>query len=288
MSHAIWTGVISFGLLHVPVQLVPAERRHELDLRMLDERDNSPIRYERVNSETGKEVPWKNIVKAYEHRPGEFIVLTDEEIAGAGEGTKQTVEIEAFVKAESIDPIYFEKPYFLLPVSKGEKGYVLLRETLRDSGYAGIAKVVLRTKQHLAVLIPIGPALVLNLVRFQQDLVDPEDYSFPDMSIKKYRIAPREIQMARQLIDSMAVDWKPADYSDETVDRLRKVIDARSKKAGRRASSKKPVQDAGPTKVVDFMSVLKKSLESNRRTPAARTKAKPKQPKAKTTRRRAS
>lgn len=269
MAQTIWSGVVSFGLLHVPVRLMPAERRHDLQFRLLDSRDNSPIRYERVNRETGEEVPWKDVVKAYEHRNGDFIVLSAEDLGAAAAEASQSVDIEAFVSVADIAPMYFDKPYFLVPAKKGEKAYVLLRETLRDSGYAALARVVIRTRQHLALVLPVGPAMVLNLIRFQQELIDIDDYAFPQGRLRDYRITPKERQMARQLIDSMAVAWQPDQYTDETRARLRKLIESRLKHGGHKARAKPAPAGETPTKVVDFIAVLKKSLDSNRRTPAA-------------------
>lgn len=270
MSRPIWTGVISFGLLQVPVQLMAAERRHDLRFRLLDSRDKNPIRYERVNSETGEEVPWKEVVKAFEYRKGDYVVLAKDDLDAAAAEATQTIDIEAFVSARDIPPMYFETPYFLVPGKKGEKGYVLLRKTLADSGHAGLARVVIRTRQHLAVLIPVGDALVLNLIRFAQELIDVGEYRFPDRAPKEYRITPRELQMARQLIDSMVTDWDPGQYRDETRDRLRELVDALSRRAGRKPAKKKAIAAEPSGKVVDFMSVLKRSLESQRRTPAAK------------------
>ena len=271
MARPIWTGAISFGLLQVPVQLMSGERRHDLHFRLLDSRDKNPIRYERVNSETGEEVPWKDIVKAYEYKKGDFVVLSDDELEKTSAEATQTIDIEAFVKLDQIPPMYFEKPYYLVPVKKAEKGYVLLRETLRESQYAGLAKVVIRTRQHLAVLLAVNDALVLNLIRFEQEIIGADEYNLPDRKPKDYRIAPKEMQMAKQLIDSMVVDWEPSQYTDETRARLRELIESRTKKSGRKTKAPPAEKEVASSNVVDFMSVLKKSLDTNRRTPAATT-----------------
>jgi DNA end-binding protein Ku len=284
MARPIWSGAISFGLLQVPVQLMSAERRQDLSFRLLDARNKKPIRYERVNSETGEEVPWKEIVKAYEFRKGDYVIIKEEELDAAAAEATQTIDIESFIHAADVPPMYYEKPYYLVPVKKGEKGYVLLRDTLRDSGYAGMAKVVIRTRQHLALLLPVGDALVLNLIRFQQEVVEPEEYQFPSSSDKRVRINPNEIEMARQLIDSMVSEWNPAQFVDETRERLQKLIEQRikGKKPLPRASEDVPVEG---TNVVDFISVLRKSLETQRRTPAAASSSrspKPAKPTVKT------
>lgn len=267
MARPIWSGSISFGLLQVPVQLMSAERRQDLSFRLLDARDKKPIRYERVNSETGEEVPWKEIVKAFEFRKGDYVIIKEEELEAAAAEATQTIDIESFIRAGDVPPMYYEKPYYLVPAKKGEKGYVLLRDTLQGSGYAGLAKVVIRTRQHLALLLPVGDALVLNLIRFQQEVIDPEEYQFPRASNPAVRITPKESEMARKLIESMVGDWEPSQFVDETRQRLQALIDQRikGKKPLPKVAEEAPVEG---TNVVDFISVLKKSLETQRRTPA--------------------
>jgi DNA end-binding protein Ku len=274
----IWTGTISFGLLNIPVSLMAAERRTDLHFRMLDSRDNSPVRYERVNAETGDEVPWKEIVKAFEYDKGNYVVLEDEDFKKAAVEGREAVEIASFVDETEIDTRYFEKPYVLVPSKKAEKGYVLLRETLRDLGKVGIARVIIRTREYLCMVKPVEDALVLILLRFPQELVALEDYNLPEKGEGNYRIQKAERDMARQLIDSMSVKWKPADYKDEYRDRLTKVIEQRIKQTGKTTAIDdtrlRDDEDEGDaaTNVVDFTALLKKSLASNRRTPAA-TKA---------------
>lgn len=156
MARPIWTGTLSFGLLNVPVSLMSGERKVDLHFRMLDSRDKKPIRFERVNADTGDEVPWKEIVKAFEYDKGSYVIVEEQDIRSAAPESHETVEVETFVDAADIDPRYFEKPYILVPGKKAEKGYVLLRETLRDTGKVGIAKVVIRTREYLAAVMPQG------------------------------------------------------------------------------------------------------------------------------------
>ena len=176
MARPIWTGTLSFGLLNVPVSLMSGERSVDLHFRMLDSRDNTPVRYERVNAETGEEVPWKEIVKAFEYEKGSYVVLEPEDIKSASSEGREAVEVEAFVDADSIGPEYFEKPYVLVPGKKAEKGYVLFRETLKRTGKIGIARVVIRTREYLSAVMPKGDALMLMLLRYPQELVDTTDY----------------------------------------------------------------------------------------------------------------
>lgn len=271
MARPIWTGTLSFGLLNVPVSLMSGERSVDLHFRMLDSRSNTPIRYERVNAETGDEVPWKDIVKAFEYKKGSYVVLDPDDIKAASAEGREAVEVEAFVDAASIGPEYFEKPYVLVPGKKAEKGYVLLRETLKRTGKIGIARVVIRTREYLSAVMPRGKALQLVLLRYPQELVDLEEYRLPDKATSDYRIAAKEMTMAEQLIESMSSDWAPGDYRDEFRDRLRKVIDKRLKSKGvvtaEESADEVPAENAS-TNVVDFMALLKKSLDTNKRTPA--------------------
>lgn len=270
MARPIWTGTLSFGLLNVPVSLMSGERRVDLQFRMLDSRDGKPIRFERVNAETGEEVPWKDIVKAFEYDKGSYVVVDEDDIRSAAPESHETVEVEAFVDAGAIDPRYFEKPYILVPGKKAEKGYVLLRETLRDSGKVGIAKVVIRTREYLSAVMPQGDALVLLLLRYPQELVDPQDYALPGEPAAAYRISEREREMATQLISSMSGEWDPDSYHDEFRERLHALLRKRIKAKGgttRVEEVAEPREDAA-TNVVDFMSLLRKSLDANKRTPA--------------------
>jgi DNA end-binding protein Ku len=263
MARPVWNGSISFGLLNVPVQIFSGERSVDLHFRLLDSRDKKPIRYERINSDTGEEVAWKDIIKAFEYEKGNYVVIPEQELRAAAPEITETVAIEAFVERDAISPMYFEKPYFLVPGKKAEKGYVLLRETLRKTGRIGIGKVVIRTRQYLSALMPQGDALLLNLMRFPQELVQPDQFELPAEKISSYRISALELKMAEQLIDSMTVDWKPADYRDDFRDKLHKFIQrriARSGASGRQEAEPETPTPKGATNVVDFMALLKKSL----------------------------
>lgn len=270
MARPIWSGTLSFGLLNVPVSLMSGERRVDLHFRMLDSRDNKPIRYERVNAETGAEVPWKDIIKAFEYHKGNYVVLEPEDIKSAAPQTHESIDIEAFVDADAIAPQFYEKPYFLIPGKKAEKGYVLLRETLRKTRRVGVARVVIRTREYLCAVMPQGDALLLELLRYPQELVDVDDYRLPAGKVADYRISKAELSMAEQLIEAMSGAWKPGDYKDEFRARLSKVIEKRMKTKGRVKAideQEAPPEDA-TTNVVDFMALLKKSLATDKRTPA--------------------
>ncbi len=278
MARPIWTGTLSFGLLNVPVSVMSGERSVDLHFRMLDGRSNTPVRYERVNAETGEEVPWKEIVKAFEYEKGSYVVLEPEDIESAASEGREAVEVAAFVDADSIGPEYFEKPYVLVPGKKAEKGYVLFREVLKRTGKIGIARVVIRTREYLSAVMPKGDALMLMLLRYPQELVDTSDFRIPEGAPSKHRISPKEMQMAEQLIDSMSGEWKPDDYRDEFRDRLRKVIEKRLKSKGvvtPAVDEDEATPENATTNVVDFMALLQKSLANKKRTPAKKATAKP-------------
>jgi len=282
MARPIWTGTLSFGLLNVPVSLMSGERNVDLRFRMLDARDKTPIRYERVNAESGEEVPWKDIVKAFEYDKGSYVVIEKEDIEAAAPESHETVEMEGFVDVKEIAPQFFEKPYVLVPAKKAEKGYVLLRESLKSTKQAGIARVVIRTREYLAAVLPQDDALILMLLRYPQELVDPNDYKLPAGKTGDWRITPKELEMAKQLIGSMSGKWKPDDFHDEFRVRLQDVIKKKMKSVGAKTEideTERPVPEDATTNVVDFMALLKDSIDSNKRTPAKK-KAPKKQTKA--------
>lgn len=264
MARPIWTGTLSFGLLNIPVRLMAGERRVDLQFRMLDSRNHARVRYERVNEETGEEVPWKEIVKAFEYDKGAYVVIEEEDIVAAAPDRRETIDIDTFVDAGSIGPEYFDKPYVLEPAAKAEKGYVLLRDVLARTGKAGIGRVVIRTREYLAAVLPRGDALVMMVLRFAQELVDPEEYRLPEGESKKWKITTREVEMAEQLIASMTGEWDPDAFKDDFRLRLQEVIEERVR-------SKKVVHDdddgqeqpaeGAATNVIDFAELLKRSLE---------------------------
>ena len=265
MARPIWTGTLSFGLLNVPVQLMSGERRTDLSFRMLDSRNNKPVRYERVNAETGEEVPWKDIVKAFEYDKGSYVVLEEEDIASAAPESHEAVEIEAFVDADAIDPATSRSPTCWCPARRPRRATCCCARRWPDSGKVGIARVVIRTREYLSAVMPREHALVLLLLRYPQELVDPEEYKLPARHSADYRITPKELAMARQLIDSMAGAWKPDDYHDEFRERLHKVIERTPEAEGPVTATPESEDDApedATTNVVDFMALLQKSLDT--------------------------
>ena len=278
MARPIWNGTLSFGLLNIPIALMPGERKaDEIHFRMLDARNKAPVRYERVNAETGEEVPWKEIVKAYEYSKGNYVVLEASDLAEAASDHKEVIEMEAFVDREDITPAYFEKPYVLVPGTKAEKGYVLLREVLRKTKRVGIGRVVIRTREYLAMVAPQDEALMMILLRFPQELVDVSEYKIPEGGAAKWKISAKELEMATTLLESMADTWKPEDYKDEFRARMMAVINKRLKTKGATTQVEEE-EDATPhdatTNVVDFMALLKKSLEKKGEAPRGKPVAK--------------
>lgn len=277
MARPVWSGTLSFGLLNIPVSLMSGERRTDISFRMLDARNNAPVRYERVNAETGDEVPWKDIVKAFEYDKGSYVVLEPDDIKSAAPESHHAIEVEGFVEAAAIGPQYFEKPYVLVPAKKAEKGYVLLREALQRTGKIGIARVVIRTRENLCAVMPQDKALLLLMMRYPQELVDIDEYNIPEGASAEYRITDKELKFSEQLIETMSADWEPDQYQDEFRERLQDVIKQRMKDKGlvKRHEEEPSVAENATTNVVDFMSLLQQSIDKKTRTPAkkAATKA---------------
>jgi DNA end-binding protein Ku len=275
MARSLWKGAISFGLVNVPVELHSAKKRAaELDMTMLDKRDLAPVGYKRVNKATGKEVAWGDVVKGYEYKDDKYVVLSDEDFRRANPEASRTVDILAFVELADIEPQYFETPYYLKPEKRGEKAYALLRETLQKAGKAGVASVVIRTKQYLAALVAQDDLLVLNTLRYAQELKAPSELEIP-----KAKVTPKELDMALRLVDDMADKWQPAKYKDTYRDDLLKRIKEKVK-AGQTEELTEPEKDAArPAKgadVIDLMALLKKSVEkkpAKAKRPARRRRA---------------
>jgi DNA end-binding protein Ku len=253
---AIWKGTISFGLVNIPIALYPATRKEELRFRLLRKSDLSPVNYKRVAEKDGKEVPWDQIVKGYEYEKGKYVVLKDEDFERVDLEATQTVDIQDFVDLDEIDPMFFHKPYYLEPQKGGDKAYALLRDALEDSKKVGIAKVVIKTRQYLAGVKPEDGALVLELMHFADELVDMEKLHLP----KKVDVGKREMNMASALVDSMSAKWNPQKYQDDYREALMEVIEEKVK-AGGKEIEEKPKPKKQPTKVIDLVEVLQKSLE---------------------------
>ena len=266
---AIWKGAISFGLVNVPISLYPATATKELSFRLLRKSDLSPINYKRVAEADGKEVPWEQIVKGYEYEKGKFVVMEEQDFRRADVESTQTIEVLEFVHLKEIDPVFFDKPYYLEPQKQGAKAYALLRDALKKTEMVGIAKVVLKTRQHLASVKPEQNALVLELMHFAEELVSPNALQIPG----DVAVGGREMQMASELVERLSNPWKPDKYTDDyqhaLLELIQKKIESGGKTPAGKATSKRT-----PTKVIDLVSVLQQSLEKAGRGGAAAHKAK--------------
>ena len=271
---AIWKGSISFGLVNIPIALYPATRKEELSFRLLRRSDLSPVNYKRVAERDGKEVPWDEIVKGYEYEKGKYVVLKNEDFQRVDLEATQTVDIQDFVDQEEIDPMFFYKPYYLEPQKGGDKAYVLLRDALEKSKKVGIAKVVIKTRQYLAGVKAEDGVLVLELMHFAEELADSGELHVP----KKIEPGKREINMAKALIESMSSKWHPEKYRDDYREALMEVIEEKVE-AGGKEIEEKPKKAPKPTKVIDLVSVLQKSLEqTGAKKTTAKSRRKHKQP----------
>ncbi|MEO5959201.1 MAG: Ku protein [Opitutaceae bacterium] len=252
---AIWKGSISFGLVTIPVGLHTATRTEELKFRMLRKGDLSPINYKRVAEVDGKEVPWGEIVKGYEYEKGKFVVLTDEDFKRVDIEATETIDIVDFVPLSEINPIFFHKPYYLEPQKGGTGAYALLRSVLAKTNKTGIAKVVIRSRQHLAALKANDRLLVLELMHFADELVPAEGIKVPE----EKKLGKREEEMAELLVDQMTEKWDPSRYTDDYKSTLMKLIDRKIESGGKALPTEKGHRRAA-TNVIDLVEVLKRSL----------------------------
>ena len=270
MARAIWQGNLSFGLVTIPVELYTAVRDNDLDLTMLDRRDHSPIGYKKINKRTGEEVTSDVIVKGYEHEKGEYVILTDEDLKSANPKATQSVDILSFVPAGAIPSQYMVKPYYVIPGKKSARPYALLRETMKRTERVALAKVVIRTKQHMASLSVQDDMLVLELLRYNDEILAADQWELPDSDLKELGITDRELKMAEQLVAGLEEEWNPAAYRDEFHDDLLAMIEERVKAgatATKRALPQEEPEQGG--EVIDMMALLKRSVD------AMGTKAKP-------------
>ena len=271
MARVIWKGAISFSLIRIPVSLYPASRSASLDFTMLDKRDFSPIGYQRVNKGTGKTVEWDEIVKGFEYEKGEYAVLSDEDFRQANVEATQTIDIQGFVEPGQIQPMYYDTPYYLSTEKRGEKVYTLLREALAKSGTVAIGLVVIRTRQHVCALMPVGKALLLNTLRYADEVLAPEEHAPAAKTLEDARVSAREFDMAVKLVEDMQQKWDPGDYHDAYREDLLRRIDEKVEAGQTRtltpATKARPIRTAD---VVDLSELLKRSLEQRGSKGAAR------------------
>ena len=269
MPRSIWKGAIAFGLVHVPVALYPASQEDDIDFSWLDKRSMDPVGYQRVNKRTGKPITKENIVKGVKQDDGAYVLVDEDEIRNAYPKTMQTIEIEAFVKAAEIPFVYLEKPYYLEPIAKADKVYALLREAMLAHGVIGIARVVMHTKEHLAALMPDGPMLVLNTLRWATEVRKWDDLRIPDAGKAAANLKDAELKMAGQLVSELTVKWKAETYHDNFAEAINNLIKAKVQAGNTHEVTpiESPVDTAAPSNVVDLTALLKNSL-GKRRGPA--------------------
>jgi DNA end-binding protein Ku len=255
---AIWKGNISFALVSIPISVFSATRRNELSFHYLHKKDMSPVSYKRFCDTENVEVPWEEITKGYEYEKDQYVEISEEDIEKANVEMTKTIQILEFVGEDEIDPLYFDKPYYLEPQKGGERPYALMREALAQAKRVGIAKVVLKSREHLAAVKTVGELMTLQTMRFAHEIVDPGELNVP----KAAEISKKEMDLANMLIDSMADKFDPKKYKDDYHDKVMEVIQAKIEGVAPAA----PVAKAkGPTKVVDLMEVLKQSLKETQK-----------------------
>lgn len=261
MAKSIWKGDISFGLVSIPVSLVSTEESNTIHFHLLDAKSKSRVRYQRINEATGKTVPWANIVKGYEYEKDNYLIVDEAAFEKKSPDLFKTIDIGEFVNFKEIDSLYYDKPYYLVPESKNKKSYVLLREALQKSNKVGVAKVIIRTKESLSLIVPHGHALLLYLVHFKEDLREETEVNIPREPIKSYKISDAEVTMAMNLIEDMATKWEPEKYHNDYQEAMKIWLaqqTSAAKKKGK-TSTKKSEKAAGSA--VDFIALLKASMK---------------------------
>lgn len=260
MARPIWNGFISFGLVNIPIILYTAENHREIHFHLYDRKTNSRVGYSYVNKETGKKVDKNDLIKGYELKNGNIITIDNETLNEiAGENTK-TIAIENFVKRENIDIVDYALPYYLVPDKKGEKGYLLLLEVLKKTNRVGIAKVIIHSHERLAAIMPYKGALILELLRYHQEIREPNEFSIPEENTKKYKITASELKVAEQLVNAMATSWKPSSYKNEYQLTLKNWLKEREKKQKPmiKMTSRANLKEGN---IVNFVDLLKKSMQ---------------------------
>lgn len=265
MPRVIWKGAVSFGLVHIPVSLVPATTQRGIDFDLLDKRSMDPVGYKRINKATGEEITSENIVRGVQYEKHRYVILSDDEIRAAYPEATQTVDIFAFVKAAQIPLLYIDTPYYLAPERRGEKVYALLRQALLDSGHVGLATVVMRTKQHLATLMPLGDALVLNTLRWGDEVRRVEEIGLPREAIDA-KLDPRELDMAKRLIEDMREDWDPTRYKNQFAEQIMALVERKATEGKLETVGEVEGAPEGPgAEIIDLADLLRRSLGKGRK-----------------------
>lgn len=274
-TRTLWKGAISFGLVYIPVTLHSATAEHRMKFSLLDRRTMNPVGNQQVNKATGAAMDKDDVVKGFEYEKDQYVVVSPDEIKAALPKSTQTIEIESFVDSSQIPSTYYDKPYYVAPAAKGQKPYLLLLETLRRTGKVGIARVVISTRQHLAALFPAEQGLVLELLRWHDEVRDTAGLPLPDAGETK--VSERELKMAEQLVDELAGDWKPETFNDEFREKLEQVVEEKVK-AGQGEHIMKPLEgeEVKPSAdIIDLTELLRRSLRKGGAAEAPRDEDKP-------------
>jgi DNA end-binding protein Ku len=264
----LWKGSIAFGLVNIPILLESAQQEEKIHFRLLDKRDHSPVGYKQINKKTEEEISHKDIVKGYEYEKGEYVLMSDADFKKANPKATKTIDIEDFVALKDVDPLLFDRPYYVIPQKGGEKGYVLLREVLEKTGKAAVAKIVLHTVQHLALLVAREDYIVLELLRFADEVKELHEVDYLDAGTKRTHVTQREIEVAEQLVQGMSSQWRPDKYQNTYRDDLMKLIKNKIKRGA--TAEVEEVEPAGDTEesaanVIDLTALLKKSLNASKK-----------------------
>lgn len=269
MPHAIWRGTISFGLVTIPVSLLPAVQPRELTFHLLDDRDLSPIHNKRVSESTGQEVAWEHVAKGFEIEKGRFVLVTDDDLRAANVEATQTIDVLTAVCADEIRPEFFDTPYFLQPEKAGRKAYLLLREALQSAKRVALAKIVIRTRQHLAAIVPDGDLLLLAVLRYPNELREPGELDLPGTdaeALKSAGVTDAELDLAQQLVATISRPFEPSapEYRDTYRDDLMALIERKSEGAMPVAAPTAVASEPGG-EVIDIVALLKRSLDEAKR-----------------------
>jgi len=277
MARVLWKGAITFGLVHVPVELFPAEDRKEFHFSMLDKRDFAPVGYKRFNKRSGEEVEWDDIIKGYEYEKDSYVVLSNEDFRRANVKASDAIEIQAFVPIDQIAPQYYETPYYLTPIERGKKVYALLREALRTTRRVAIAQFVIRTTQHLTAVMPVGEALMLNTLRYAKELHQTADFDLPAAGTKAAGVSAKELELAKRLLDGMTEDWSAEKFKDTFHEDLMRRIEEKIRKGQTKEITER--EDSGKTpqrsaEIIDLAALLRSSLANGGRKAGKRAELK--------------
>lgn len=283
MARSIWKGAISFGLVHIPVSLVSATSQQGIDFDWLDKRSMDPVGYKRINKVTGKEIERENIVKGVQYEKGRYVVISEEEIRAAHPKATQTVDIIAFLDVGQVPSLYIDTPYYLTPERRGEKVYALLRETLVSTGKVALAQVVMRTKQHLALVMPVEDALVLNTLRWGNEVRGVDALDLPEEA-RSAELAKRELDMARRLVEDMSEDWDPNQHSDTFQEKIMALVEEKARAGRIETVGEVEEGESRSAEIIDLTDLLKRSLGASGKKPAAKPRATAAKSTAKTNR----